>query len=81
MCFFSAFSPIWLKAQLVAKQRLLCHGHSQVMGAHPLCPMRIRGFVTTHKKLYPPIRLGGVNLASEKHPAAFANGQLVIINH
>lgn len=33
-----ASSFIWLKTQLVAKLRFVCHGQSLVMGAHPSAP-------------------------------------------
>lgn len=66
--FLISLSPIRLKIQLAATQRLVCPCHSQVVGVHLLCPMWIRSFVTTHKKPSSPMRLRGANLALAKHP-------------
>lgn len=76
ICFLLVFSLMWLKTQLVTKQRSVCRGHLLVMSAHPLCLMRIRDFTTTHKNLSSPTLVGGANLASPKHSVAFAHGWL-----
>lgn len=36
------------KHKLVATQRLVCLGHTRVMGVLPLCPLWSRDFTTAH---------------------------------
>lgn len=81
MCFLSAFSPIWLKTQLVAKQRSVCLGHPVAVGAHSPCTwavlMQIRGFATTHTKtLFSPSVVVCKPVLS-KAPCCFCNWPIV----
>lgn len=85
MCFLSAFPPIWLKTQLVAKQRSVCFGHPLALGAHPLGSwallVLIRGFATTHTKILFSPSAGVCKPGLSKAPCCFCNWPIVrVIN-